>query len=142
MKEFLCIATISILLYLVLKLYVEYGNMFSIVVSGTVGITLVCLYSNSTENLSMDMKNKFEKYFNSTLRGRNNTSNNSNVSNIQHDEAFLKALKSNGEIVHGIEMVKAIESGNVTVSLLLLIEKLNLLGITSIITHFILIICL
>ena len=119
MKEFLCIATISVLLYLVLKLYVEYGNIFSIVVSGTVGITLLCLYSNSSENLSMEMKNKFKKYLKTTLRGRNNNSNNSNVSNKQHDEAFLKALKSNGEIVNGIEMVKAIESGNITVSFIL-----------------------
>ena len=57
MKAFICILIISISLYTILKMYIEYGNIFSIV-SATVGVTLLCLSTTSTDNRSIEMKKK------------------------------------------------------------------------------------
>ena len=56
MKAFICILIISISLYTILKMYIEYGNIFSITVSATVGVTLLCLSTTSTDNRSIEMK--------------------------------------------------------------------------------------
>ncbi len=100
-------------------MYIEYGNIFSITVSATVGVTLLCLSTTSTDNRSIEMKKKINQLltrFKTAVSSNKNNNNNNNINNnnSHQDEAFLKALKSNGEIVNGIEMVKAIEAGNVT----------------------------
>ena len=96
------IPTFAILvsLYAVLRFVVAYGSIFSAIVSFTVGLSLLCLSSGSSSSprsLLMKYLRKYKK--------------DDSGKNQQEDEAFLKALKSNGEIVDGIQMIKAIETG-------------------------------
>ena len=94
---------VGVSLYAVLRFVVAYGSIFSAIVSFTVGLSLLCLSSGSSSSprsLLMKYLRKYKK--------------DDSGKNQQEDEAFLKALKSNGEIVDGIQMIKAIETGNVT----------------------------
>ena len=94
---------VGVSLYAVLRFVVAYGSIFSAIVSFTVGLSLLCLSSGSSSSprsLLMKYLRKYKK--------------DDSGKNQQEDEAFLKALKSNGEIVDGIQMIKAIETGNVS----------------------------
>ena len=91
---------VGVSLYAVLRFVVAYGSIFSAIVSFTVGLSLLCLSSGSSSSprsLLMKYLRKYKK--------------DDSGKNQQQDEAFLKALKSNGEIVDGIQMIKAIETG-------------------------------